>query len=139
MIQYLNILAQTSETDASDAAGAFGAMGMVCCFWIFYILLIIGSYVYYSMALMTIAKKLGATEKAWWAWIPILNVLLMLELSQQPTWWIVLFMIPFVNIVISVMVWMAIAEARGKPSWWGIMFLVPVMNIIAPGYIAWSE
>ncbi len=138
MIQYLNILAQTSQDDGS-AAGAAGVFGMVCCFWIFYILLIIGSYVYYSMALMTIAKKLGATEKAWWAWIPILNVLLMLELAQQPTWWIVLMFIPFVNIVISIMIWMAIAEARGKPSWWGIMLLVPVMNIITPGYLAWSE
>jgi hypothetical protein len=44
-----------------------------------------------------------------------------------------------VNLVIGIIVWMAIAEARGKPSWWGILLIVPVVNIIVPGSLAFSD
>lgn len=135
MLYFLQLIGQNANESAESAAAGGVAFGMCCLYWVF----IIGFYVYMALALQTIAKKLGATEKSWWAWIPIMNVLLMLELANKELWWIVLLFIPVVNIVISVIVWMAIAEARGKPSWWGIMMIVPVMNIIAPGYIAWSE
>ena len=134
MFFYQQIIAR--QGDATEAVAGTGMVfGLMCC----YFLIIVGIYVYYSMALMTIAKKLGAEDKYWWAWIPILNVLLMLELAGKEFWWLFLLFIPFVNVVVSVIVWMAIAEARGKPSWWGIMLIVPVMNFIAPGYIAWSD
>jgi predicted Na+-dependent transporter len=44
-----------------------------------------------------------------------------------------------VNIVILIIVWMAIAEARSKPSWWGILVIVPVVNLIVFGYLAWAD
>lgn len=135
MLYFLQLIGQNANESAESAAAGGIAFGMCCLYWVF----IIGFYVYMALALQTIAKKLGATDKSWWAWIPIMNILLMLELANKELWWIVLLFIPVVNIVISVIVWMAIAEARGKPSWWGIMMIVPVMNIIAPGYIAWSE
>jgi hypothetical protein len=73
------------------------------------------------------------------AWIPIVSIILMLNIAQKPLWWIILMLIPLVNIVIAIVVWMAIAEARGKPSWWGILLIVPVVGIIVPGYLAFSE
>ncbi len=98
----------------------------------------VGFYIYVALALQTIAKKTN-TDNAWLAWIPILNIILMLNVAKKPLWWIILCLIPFVNIVIIIIVWMAIAEARHKPSWWGIMAIVPIMNIIMPGYLAWSD
>ncbi|MBI5871190.1 MAG: signal peptidase I [Actinobacteria bacterium] len=95
-------------------------------------------YVYMAFSLMTIANKTG-TENAWFAWVPILNVILMLQIADKPIWWIILFLIPIVNIVIAIMVWMAIAEARGFPSWWGILMIVPFVNFIVPGYLAFAE
>jgi Family of unknown function (DUF5684) len=95
-------------------------------------------YVYVSLALQTIATKTN-TANAWLAWIPIVNIFLMLNVAQKPLWWFILFLIPLVNIVMAILVWMAIAERRGKPSWWGIMVIVPVMNIIMPGYLAWAD
>ena len=47
--------------------------------------------------------------------------------------------IPLVNIVIFIIVWMGIAEARNKPGWWGILMLVPVVSLVVPGYLAWSD
>ena len=39
----------------------------------------------------------------------------------------------------AIIVWMAVAEARGKPSWWGILLIVPLVGLIVPGYLAWSD
>ncbi len=91
-----------------------------------------------SLALQTIADK-TKTENSWLAWIPIANLVLMLNIAKKPMWWFILFLVPIVNIVIAIMVWMAVAEARGKPSWWGILTIVPVANLIVPGVLAWSD
>jgi hypothetical protein len=95
-------------------------------------------YVYMALALSTIAKKTN-TENPWLAWIPIVNFVLMLNIAKKPIWWIILCFIPLVNIVIMIIVWMAIAEARGKPNWWGILMIVPFVNLIVPGYLAWAD
>lgn len=95
-------------------------------------------YIYWALALMTIANKTN-TANAWMAWIPILNIFLMLNIAQKPLWWFILFLIPLVGLVMAILTWMAIAERRGKPSWWGIMLIVPVMNLIMPGYLAWAS
>jgi hypothetical protein len=44
-----------------------------------------------------------------------------------------------INIVMIILVWMGVAEARNKPSWWGILIIVPIVNLIVPGYLAWSD
>lgn len=116
-------------------AAAIAAMGAVM---LFAVVIGLAVYVYYSLALQTIAKKTN-TENAWLAWIPIINIILMLNIAQKPLWWIILCLIPLVNIVIMIIVWMAIAEARNKPSWWGILLIVPLVNIIVPGYLAWAD
>ena len=103
-------------------------------FFIFFLIM----YVYTALALQTIAQKTN-TENGWLAWIPIANVILMLNIARKPIWWILLCLIPIVSIVMFVLIWMAIAEARNKPNWWGIMVIVPVMNVIMPGYLAWSD
>lgn len=98
----------------------------------------LGLYIYISLALQAIATKTG-TPNAWLAWIPIANLILMLQVANKPLWWFLLFLIPLVNVVISIIVWMAVAEARGKPSWWGIITIVPLVGLIVPGYLAWAD
>lgn len=95
-------------------------------------------YAYFAYSLQVIAKKTN-TVNAWWGWVPILQVILMLNVAKKPVWWILLLFIPLVNIVIGIIVWMAIAEARGKPNWWGILLIVPVVGFIVPGYLAFSD
>lgn len=102
--------------------------------------LILGAafYVYFALALQTIATKTH-TENPWLAWIPIANIFLMINIAKKPLWWFVLMLIPFVNIIIGIILWMAVAEARGKPGWWGILIIVPFVGLIVPGYLAWSD
>ena len=122
---------------AQDNNGAAGA-GFVAGILLFELILFAVFYIYLALALQTIANKTN-TENAWLAWIPIVNLFLMVNIAQKPGWWFILCLIPFVNIVMLIIIWMAIAEKRGKPSWWGIMWIVPVMNLIMPGYLAWSD
>ena len=110
-------------------AGAALAYILVCA---------LAAYIYVALALQTIATK-TMTANAWLAWIPIANVILMLNVAKKPLWWFLLFLIPVVNVVVSIMVWMAVAEARQKPNWWGILTIVPVVNLFVPGYLAWSD
>lgn len=113
-------------------------VAIVGAFLMVYIVFMLALYIYFSYSLMVIARKTN-TENGWMAWIPIINIILMLNIAQKPIWWILLCLIPLVNIVIIVLVWMAIAERRGKPNWWGIMIIVPLVNIIVPGYLAFSD
>jgi len=126
--------AQSGDDEIPKAAAMAGIAGIM----IFILLFVAAVYVYVALALQTIANK-TKTENSWLAWIPIANIVLMLNVAKKPIWWIVLCLIPFVNIVIMVLVWMAIAEARNKPSFWGILMIVPVVSLIVPGYLAWSD
>ena len=94
-------------------------------------------YVYMAICLMKIAKKTN-TENAWFAWIPILNIILMIQCAKKPLWWIILFFIPLANIVAMIIIWMAVAKNVGKPEWLGVLMIVPFANIIIPGYLAFS-
>jgi len=107
-------------------------------FFLIFCIVALIAYVYHALALQAIAAKTN-TENPWFAWIPILNLILMLNIAKKPIWWIILCLIPFVNIVILIIVWMGIAEARNKPNWWGILIIVPVANLIVPGYLAWAD
>jgi hypothetical protein len=122
-------LAQSDEMPSAGMSMAVGAVILICA---------LAAYVYVALAVQTIANKTN-TPNSWLAWIPIANIILLLNVAQKPVWWIVLFLIPLVSLIMAIIVWMAVAERRGKPSWWGIMLIVPVMNVIMPGYLAWSD
>lgn len=47
--------------------------------------------------------------------------------------------VPFVNIIISVILWMQVCKNLGKPEWLGILIIVPVANLVLPGYLAFSK
>jgi len=103
------------------------------------IVFFIAVYVYVALALSTIAKKTN-TAGEWMAWVPIANILLMLAIAKKPAWWIILLLIPLVNLIIVIITWMAIAEARKKPGWWGVVIaFVPIVNFILIGLLAWTD
>jgi len=130
------ISAASAQAQSSDATGPFAALTGVML--LFVVVFGLGCYVYVSLALQTIATKTG-TANEWLAWIPIANLFLMLSVAKKPMWWFLLFLIPLANVVVAIMVWMAVAEARGKPNWWGILMIVPLVNLVVPGYLAWAD
>lgn len=129
-------LAFAQEDNSAPSGGAAGLLAGG--FLLVFCVILLAFYVYLALALQTIANKTH-TENAWMAWIPILNLILLLNVAKKPLWWFILFLIPIVSLVMAIIVWMAVAEARGKPSWWGILLIVPLVGLIVPGYLAWSN
>jgi hypothetical protein len=95
-------------------------------------------YLYGSLCLFLIAKKLDVPA-AWLAWIPIIQVWTFFQSAGKSLWWILLFFIPFVNLIVGVYLWMCIAENLGKNKWLGLLTLVPIANLILPAVLAFSK
>jgi len=101
-------------------------------------IVLIGSlllYLYVSITLMIIARK-SNTRNAGLAWIPIVNLFLMCQIARRPGWWVLLLLIPVVNLFVTALLWMSIAEMRDKPLWTGALMLVPVLNLLILVYLA---
>jgi hypothetical protein len=61
-----------------------------------------------------------AGEPGWAAIIPIYNVIVMLKIAGKPGWWFILFLIPVVSLVISILVAIEIAKKFGQGTGYGI-------------------
>ncbi len=92
-------------------------------------------YLYLGITLMLIARK-SNTPNAGLAFLPIGNLFLMCRIGRRPGWWVLLLLIPLVNVVVFAMIWMSIAEVRGKPIWTGAIAALPVIGLIVPVYLA---
>ena len=73
-----------------------------------------------------------AGQPGWAAIIPIYNIYVLLQIVGRPGWWLILFLIPFVNIVIGLLIFIDLAKSFGKSAAWGIVLLF-IFNAI--GYL----
>jgi len=114
-----------SPAGNAAAAGIAGAMGLV---WLALLVLMIA-------ALWKIFVKAG--EPGWAAIIPVYNLVVMLKIVGRPVWWIVLFLIPFVNLIMGFIVAFDLAKVFGKGAGFalGMIFLFPIFYPI----LAWSD
>lgn len=117
------LLAQTTTFDPnSGAAGAAGAM-MIC-------------FVYLAIFLVFVAGLWKMFTKAgqpgWAAIVPIYNLVVLLQIVGRPIWWVILLLIPVVNIVISIILWLDTAKSygRGIGTALGLIFLTPIFVCI---------
>jgi hypothetical protein len=95
-------------------------------------------WAFVSFCFQTIANKTG-TPNAWFAWIPILNIVLMLQVAKKPVWWFILFFVPLVNFIIAILMWIGVCEARGKSGLLTIALIIPGVNLFAFAYLAFSD
>ena len=61
-----------------------------------------------------------AGKPGWASIVPIYNVYVMLQIAGRPGWWLLLFVIPLVNIVIGILVAIDIAKSFNKSAGYGI-------------------
>jgi len=124
------------------------AMGMaVLMAWVFglgfFVLIALGIllYVYFAMAYMKLAQKIGYA-KPWLAWIPVANIFLYPILAGQHWAMGFLMFVPLVN-VIYIFIWhWKIFEKVGRPGWWILLNLIPLLGalifIALLGVAAWG-
>jgi hypothetical protein len=72
----------------------------------------LGVVVVMIAALWKIFEKAG--KPGWASLVPFYNIFVMLEISGKPGWWLVLFLIPLVQLIMLVIVTIAFAEKFGK-------------------------
>ena len=112
--------------------------GLFTGFGIILILIEIAFYIFFSLCLFLIAKKLDVPAP-WTAWIPIVQIWTIVACAGKPWWWILLLLVPIVNIVIGIYLWVLITENLGRNKWLGLLMLVPIVNFVFLGMLAFSK
>ena len=112
------------------------------------IIVFIAIYVAIAWSFMRISQK-TKIGRSWFAWIPLLNVILWLNLGGFSGWYVFLFFllfIPFINVlavlpllVFTIYIWMMIAKACKKPDYLGMFALVPGGILVLPLYLAFMK
>lgn len=84
----------------------------------FGVLAYIGVVVLVIVSIWKIFEKAG--KPGWAVIVPFYNIIVLLEIVKKPIWWIVLVLIPLVNIVVIIIVYVELAKAFGKSAGFGI-------------------
>jgi hypothetical protein len=73
-----------------------------------------------------------ADRPGWGAIIPFYNTYLMIKVAGRPGWWLILFFIPFVNIIMWLVVALGISDNFGHGAGFGILLwlFAPIMFLV---------
>ena len=111
----LILLGRTGDIDR-DTAGLLGGLGLVgslCCCGAFAALMLIP-----IAGMWKAFAKAG--EPGWASIVPIYNLIVWCRMAGKPEVWVLLLLIPCVNIVILIIVFMEIAKNFGKDAAFGL-------------------
>jgi hypothetical protein len=82
-----------------------------------------------------------AGQKGWAILVPIYNIIVFLNIIKKPVWWIILLIIPIVNIVFAIMMLNQLSKRFGKDSGFtlGLLFLpiifLPLLGLSKAEYL----
>ena len=119
--------------------------GFGIAFFLLLLFICVGFYIYFSLALMNIAKR-TKTDNYWLAWIPIANIYLFVKTAKLSGWWtfaILGGLIPgfgeFIFIALFVWWWIRVAQNLKRNVALGVFSVVPIVNIFTVGSLAWGK
>ena len=78
-----------------------------------------------------------ANQPGWAVLIPIYNLYVLLEIVGRPWWWLLLMLIPGVNVVISIILMFDLAKSFGKGAGFGLGLLL--LNFIFVLILAFGD
>jgi hypothetical protein len=93
-------------------------------------LVLVALYVLYVAPWCGVLHKAG---KRWWTGlVPVLNLLLILKIAGRPMWWVVLLLVPVVNIAVWAVLCLDVAESFGHGLGFaiGLVFLPFVFGLV---------
>ena len=118
-------LLQDDTAAASPAAvGALAGLGIV------FFLVMMAVAVVFIIGYWKVFVKAG--QPGWAAIIPIYNAYILLKIAGRPGWWLLLLLIPFVNIIIILLLSIDIAKSFGQSPVFGVILLFLLSGI---GYL----
>ena len=69
-----------------------------------------------------------AGQPGWACLVPFYNIYVMLKIAGKPGWWLVLFLLPVVNLVMAIITYIALAANFGKSTGFAIgMIFLPIV------------
>jgi len=83
-------------------------------FWVF----LLAAVVVCIAGVWKVFTKAG--KPGWACLIPIYNAIVILDIVGRPLWWIILYLVPIVNIVIGIIVMLDLARSFGKGAGFGL-------------------
>ncbi|MCP5488735.1 MAG: signal peptidase I [Verrucomicrobia bacterium] len=91
-----------------------------------------GLFIYVAIIALVVASMWMVFTKAgkpgWAAIVPIYNMIVLLEIAGKPLWWVLLLFVPFVNFVVSILVYINLAKAFGKGGGFAAgLILLPII------------
>ena len=67
-----------------------------------------------------------AGQPGWAVFIPIYNVYVLCKVAGKPGWWVLLMLIPLVNVIIAFLIGLGVAQQFNKSAVFGIgIFFLP--------------
>ena len=123
----LNVIAVLLQQDTGGNGMNGATMGLI--------VLDVALIILMVAAMWTVFKKAG--EPGWAALIPIYNIMVLLKIAGKPMWWVILMLIPFVNIIVLIIAIVGLARNFGKGAGFalGLVFLAPIFYPI----LAWGD
>ena len=125
MASFVWMLMQEGET--VGAVG--GAMGLVFL------------VVWCGLALVVLASMwitfTKAGEPGWACLVPIYNAVVLCRMAGKPWWWILLMLIPLVNFVVAIILFIALAKNFGKGTGFGLGLVF--LGFIFFPMLAWGD
>lgn len=110
----------TYTTDTSSSLDPAAAVALL----LFYIFAIAFAYVINGIFLGLIFKKAGVPQ--WAAWVPFYSTWKMLEIGGQQGFWAILTILPFVNIVSAIFMYIAMYNIGLKLGKSGVFVLLAI-------------
>lgn len=110
----------TGVAFAQDGAGSANPL-----FFVFSILF----YLYFSFTLQVIAQKRNVPN-AWLAWIPLANIWVFIKCADRPDWWLLLFLIPIVNVIAALILIFDLPPKLGKTPLLGLLIFIPGLGVL---------
>ncbi|GAA4280923.1 signal peptidase I [Gaetbulibacter aestuarii] len=80
--------------------------------WFIFILII---QIIHGLGTWKLYQKAG--RKAWEAFVPLYNGIILLKIIKRPWWWIILLFLPIVNLIMFIIVWVETARSFGKNTY----------------------
>ena len=90
--------------------------------------------VFYLASFWRVYTKAG--QPGWAAVIPIYNFIILMKIIGRPWWWILLFLVPIVNIVVLFIVYIDLAKSFGRSTGFGVG--LALLGIIFLPILAWG-
>ena len=95
------------------------------------------AFLLFSYCAMLICKKTGQ-KPGILVWLPVAQAVPLLRAAGMPVWWLVVMLVPVVNVVAHVFWCLNISKARGKGIVTAILLMLPGTNLAAFLYLAFS-